>query len=133
MFLGAAAGAAAKRELFVNQPYQPPASEPDRLRAQVALSLVAARTGVPPEAMTLPGRMRPAVCRARWLALYLAHVAYGWALERVSHAFAVNRTTAGKACRWAEDERDRPEVDRLLDELEGITRQLFDTPRLDLA
>ena len=63
----------------------------------------------------------------------LAHVGYGWPLERVGHAFGVNRATAGVGCRWAEDARDDPAIDGLLDRLEATIRDVCEAPRLELA
>ena len=65
--------------------------------------------------------------------MYLAHVSFGWPLERVAHAFGLNRATAGTACRWAEDERDAPALDALLDRLERGVREVLDAPRHELA
>ena len=87
--------------------YRVPVTEADRIRAGLALHLVAACTGVSAEQMAGTDRLPPPACRARWLAFYLAHVAYGWPLERVGHAYGVNRATVAGACRWAEDARDR--------------------------
>ena len=57
--------------------------------------------GVPATEMLRRERTRPRACRARWSAMYLAHVSFGWPLERVGHAFGLNRATAAAACRWA--------------------------------
>lgn len=73
--------------------YRVPVTEGDRTRAGLAMQLVALTFDVPVTTMT-GDRLGGKACRGRWLAIYLAHVGYGWTLERVSHAFAVNRTTA---------------------------------------
>lgn len=99
----------------------------DRVRAGLALQLAAAATGTPPEAM-VKRRLSPRACRARWLALYLAHVGHGWPLERVGLAFGVNRTTVGAACRWMEDARDRTEIDEGVTRLEALMRAAFARP-----
>ncbi|MGK2910472.1 MAG: hypothetical protein ACSLE1_11835 [Sphingobium sp.] len=112
--------------------YRVPVSANDRMRAGLALQLIALSIGVPVEEMAGP-RLALKACRARWLAMYLAHVGFGWPLERVSHAFGLNRATAGVACRWAEDARDDPALDALLDRLERTIRDICDTPRLELA
>ena len=76
--------------------------------------------------VALSSRTRPRACRARWSAMYLAHVSYGWPLERVGHAFGLNRATASTACRWAEDARDDDRYDAVMDGLDveqsGIQR-----------
>lgn len=112
--------------------YVVPVMEADRIRAGLALQLVAASTGIAAETMTGRDRLPPIACRARWLAMYLAHITFGWPLERVAHAFGVNRATASTACRWIEDERDRPVLDALLDRLEDCVRLVVDAGGLDL-
>lgn len=104
----------------------------DRMCARLALQIAAVSTGVPVEAMQRTARLSGRACRARWLAMYLAHVGFGWSLERVGYAFGMNRTTAAAACRWAEDGRDRPIVDALLERLERCVRELLEAPPCDL-
>ncbi|MDP1914166.1 chromosomal replication initiator DnaA [Brevundimonas sp.] len=112
--------------------YRVPVAEADRIRAGLALQLVAAATGISVEKMTASVRLKGRVCRARWLALYAAYVTFGWPLDRVAHAFGLNRATAAAACRWAEDGRDHPSVDALLDRLELCVNQLLEAPACDL-
>lgn len=112
--------------------YRAPASGGDRLKAGLALQMVAVATGVPVEQMNGGVRRGGQACRARWLAMYLAHVAFGWPIERVGLAFGLNRATASQACRWAEGERDRPWLDDLLNRLERLVRELLDAPRCEL-
>lgn len=113
--------------------YRVPVLEGDRICADAALSLTALAFRIPVEEMTRRERIRLRACRARWSAMYLAHVSFGWPLERVAHAFGLNRATASSACRWAEDERDRADYDLLMDGLENALRRLMDLPRVDLA
>lgn len=113
--------------------YQAPVEEGDRIRAGLAMQLVALPTGVAAETMRSPDRLALRPTRARWLAMYLAHVGFGWPLERVAHAFGVNRNTASNGCQWAEDARDNPQIDALLDQLETMVRDVCDAPRPDLA
>jgi hypothetical protein len=115
------------------EPYRVPVTEGDRIRADAALALAALAFAVPVAEMTRRERVRPRACRARWSAMYVAHVSYGWPLERVGHAFGLNRATAGAACRWAEDERDRAAYDVLMDGLEGSLRAVMALPMVDLA
>lgn len=112
--------------------YRVPVTESDRTRAGLAMQLIALTFDVSIAAMT-GDRLGGKACRGRWLSIYLAHVGYGWTLERVSHAFAVNRATASAGCRWSEDARDDPGVDAALDRMEQTLRQICDTPRLELA
>lgn len=115
------------------QTYRVPVLEGDRIRADAALSLSALAFHIPVEEMTRRERVRIHACRARWSAMYLAHVSYGWPLERVAHAFGLNRATASTACRWAEDERDRDDYDLLMDGLEGALRGVMELPVVSLG
>lgn len=112
--------------------YRVPVTDADRIRAGLALQLVAAATGISVERMTASVRLKGRVCRARWLALYTAYVTFGWPLDRVAHAFGLNRATAAAACRWAEDGRDHPTVDALLERLELCVNQLLEAPSCEL-
>ncbi|CAN5317934.1 hypothetical protein BH10PSE1_BH10PSE1_00690 [soil metagenome] len=115
------------------QSYRPPTEEGDRIRAGLALQMVALPTGISVEAMLARERHGGRATRARWLAMYLAHVGFGWPLERVGYAFGCNRATAGAGCRWAEDARDDPMIDGLLDRLETAVRDICEAPRPELA
>ena len=108
--------------------YRVPVAEGDRTRTGLAMQMIALTFDLPITAMT-GDRLGLKACRARWMAIYLAHVGYGWTLERVSHAFGVNRTTASAACRWTEDARDEPAIDAALDRMEQTLRMICETPR----
>jgi hypothetical protein len=112
----------------MRETYRVPVAEGDRIRAGLAIQLVAAATGITAERMQAQVRLGGAESRARRLAMYLAYVAFGWPLERVAHAFGLNRATAAAACRWAEDERDRPTLDAMLERLERCVREVLDAP-----
>lgn len=116
----------------MEDPYRSAAPGGDRLRAALALQLVAAATGVPADRLKYRVRLNGQACRARWVAMYLSHVTFGWPFERIGTAFDMNRATAAQACRWAEDERDRPWLDDLLNRLERSIRDILDTPRCEL-
>lgn len=115
------------------QGYRVPVTERDRTRVGLAIHLVAMATGVSPQQIASEQKHTGGVVRARRMAMYLAHVGYGWPLERVGHAFGRNRTTAAIACRWSEDERDKPAIDSLLDRLEACLRQMLDGEPLGAA
>ena len=112
--------------------YRVPVSDTDRTKAQVALNVVAAATGVSTAQMVRPQRLTPRATRARWVALYLAHVSFGWTLERVAHVFGVSRSTTGIACHWVEGERDRRGFDGVLDGMERCIQSLYALPRLEV-
>lgn len=90
--------------------YQVPVTPGDRARAGLVQQLIAVSFGIPADDIRARGRLELKACRARWVALYLAHIGYGWPLERVGHVFGVTRATAGLGCRWAEDARDDPRL-----------------------
>lgn len=117
----------------MEQSYRVPVREADRVRTGLALHMAAAATGAPLAEVASHGkRLAPLACKARRLAVYLAHVTFGWPLERTAHAFGLNRSTASAACRWVEDARDRPELDGLLDRLEAALQTAAEAPRLEL-
>jgi chromosomal replication initiation ATPase DnaA len=62
---------------------------------------------------------------ARQVAMYLAHVACGLSLTEVGRVFARDRTTVAHACSLVEDLRDDPVIDRSLELLEGVLRNLL--------
>lgn len=103
--------------------------EADRIKAELAMQLVAASTGVSQARMTQRARLSGAACQARRLAMYLAYVTFGWPVDRVGLAFGLNRSTAAYACRWGEEVRDRPSFDDLLTGLEDCLRCVVDRPQ----
>ena len=113
--------------------YRVPVAVGDRIKTGLALQLVAASTGVTVEEMTIRRRLGVKACKARRLAMYLAHVAFGWPLERVSHAFGLNRAAAATGCRWAENERDQPELDAMLERLEACVREVLSAGPCELV
>lgn len=117
----------------MSERYRVLVAEGDQIRAGLAMQLVALATAIPPSRMVSRQRQAPQVCRARWLSMYVTHVGFGWPLERVAHAFGFNRSTVAMACRWAEDARDQPELDRLIERMEATIRDLCEAPALVLA
>lgn len=116
----------------MDENYRAPAHHGDRIRASLALQVIAAVTGIPAERMNTRARLQGRECKARWMAMYLAHVTYNWPVERVSLAFGLNRATAAKACRWGEDERDEPLIDTLMERLERFVREVLEIPACEL-
>jgi chromosomal replication initiation ATPase DnaA len=112
----------------MREPYRVQVNAEDRRRADLVRQVVAVRLGVPAEAITGAPRLAPPALRARRVSLYLSHVALGWQLERVGHAFGVNRQTAAVACRRIEDARDEPDLDALLEQMEDAIRAVCDAP-----
>jgi len=116
----------------MREPYRVQVSGEDRRRADLVIQVVAVRLGLSPSAITREKRLPPPALRARRVSMYLAYVALGWQLERVGHAFGVNRQTAATAARRIEDARDEPHLDALLDQMEEAIRAVCDAPPADL-
>jgi hypothetical protein len=73
-----------------------------------------------------PTRGVAAVAQARQIAMYLAHVGMGLTLTEVGELFDRDRSTVSHACRVIEERREQPKVDRALEILEEVVRQLVD-------
>ena len=116
----------------MEETWRVPVADADRIRAGLALQLVAAATGISVEKMRANVRLYGPAGRARRLALYTAYVTFGWPLDRVAHAFGLNRVTVAAACRWAEDGRDHPSIDALLERLELCVNHLLEAPACEL-
>lgn len=116
----------------MGEAYCVPVREADRIKADLALALAVVATGVSMRRMTEAGRLNGVESRARRLALYVAHITYGWPLERVGHVFGLNRATAATACRWTEDARDERSLDDRLEALERLARAATDLPPLEV-
>lgn len=112
----------------MNTPYRIIVSSEDRDRADLTLHVVAMRLGTPMETLTRGGRLSGPALRARRVSLYLAHVALGWPLERVGHAYGINRQTVSTACTRIEEARDERHLNDLLDELAATIQGLCETP-----
>lgn len=112
----------------LNTPYRIIVSSEDRDRADLVQHIVALRLGTPMETLARKARLSQSALRARRVSLYLAHVALGWSLERVGHAFGISRQTVGTACTRIEDARDEPHLNDLLDQLAGTIQTLCETP-----
>lgn len=112
----------------MNTPYRIIVPSEDRDRADLTLHIVAMRLGTPMETLTRKGRLSLPALRSRRVSLYLAHVALGWTLERVGHAFGINRQTVSTACTRIEDARDEPHLNDLLDELAATILGLCEAP-----
>jgi len=90
----------------------------------VAAALAAWVSGVEPSALFCGTRGEAEVSAARQLAIYLAHVALGHDLSRLSSVFGRDRATLRHALRRIEDWRDDPGFDRRLSQLEAILMPL---------
>ena len=112
----------------MNRPYRIIVPAEERHRADLVLQIVAMRLGTPVETVSRQGRLYYSALRVRRLSLYLAHVALGWTLERVAHAFGISRQTVGSACTRIEEARDEPHLNDLLDQLAGTIQAVCDAP-----
>lgn len=108
-------------------PMSPP---PDRCRISrgrarpatidLAIALAAWDSGVERDDIEAGSRGEAQVAGARQLAIYLAHVALGHDLSRLSLAFGRDRATIRHALRRVEDDRDDTAFDRRVSRLETI-------------
>ncbi len=117
----------------MREPYRVEVNGRDRLHADLVMQLVAVRLGVPTDTIRRASRLPAPALRARRVAMYLAHVALGWQLERVGHAFGVNRQTASNAAARIEDAREHEALNQLLEELEDAIHAVVDAPPPDLS
>ncbi|HEX8232771.1 MAG TPA: helix-turn-helix domain-containing protein [Caulobacteraceae bacterium] len=109
------------------QPKWASALAADRLRADFLFGLVALDTGI--HAVEIQSERRsPTATRARQIAIYLAHVGFGWPLHRVACAFARDRSTVSHACHIVEDMREDRAFDARLNALEGCLKAAPATP-----
>ena len=103
-------------------PFLPPPSA-DAALVSLVRQVVATASGAPE--LALDGRDRgSAAGRARQTSYYLAHVGFGWTLERTAAAFGRQRSTVSHACRQVEDRRDDRSYDEAVGELETVLRRL---------
>lgn len=116
----------------MKEPYRVLVSADDERHAGLVMQMVAVRLNTPIRIPAPGTRLSSTALRARRMSIYLAHIALGWSLERVGHAFGVNRQTASTACRRIEDARDEPNLDALLDQLEEAIRTVCDATPPDL-
>lgn len=84
----------------------------------LSAAAAAAAVGVPAPALAAPTRCRAPVARARQLAVYLHHVAFGASLSACARHFGRDRATVRHACAVIEDMRDDPSFDRCAARLE---------------
>lgn len=90
----------------------------DRARAAFLIQLVSMTTGVSARDIAHQTRARSESARARWLAVYLMHIAFSVPLMRVAAAFGRDRTTVSQIVHRIEDWRSDPAFDAALSALE---------------
>jgi chromosomal replication initiation ATPase DnaA len=101
----------------------------DVARARLAQQAVAFVFGEAGEELTALSRRTSTMSRARQIAMYLVHVAFGMSLGRVALAFRRDRSTVSYACRVVEDHREDEAFDDCLDRLEEFLRAAPPRPR----
>lgn len=88
-------------------------------RAAQAQAAISTALGIKLDELLAPTRGAPYVAKARQVAMYVAHVAYGLSLKEVAFSFGRDRSTAMHACRVVEDRRDDPRFDQWLSGVEA--------------
>ncbi|MBI1867680.1 MAG: hypothetical protein HYS06_05225 [Methylocystis sp.] len=101
---------------FAPQPFTAIRSE--RQFAGLCVGAAAAAAGVAATEITAPSRGRARAAKARQLAAYLLHVAFGASLSSCGRALARDRASIRHACAKIEDARDAIRVDLALTHLE---------------
>lgn len=91
--------------------------------SQVAC-LVAEAHGVTVQELFHHSRSRAPIAATRQLAMYLMHVTLGRTLTEVGEFYGRDRTTVSYACGMVEDQRDKPEFDAEVGELERKISEL---------
>lgn len=91
---------------------------PEQHAYRRAIGIVARHVGTSPDRLAAPRGWGER--RARRLALYLTIVGAGHHLRAVARATAIPLVTVFDALRAIEDQRDDPDVDRQVTELEGM-------------
>ena len=99
----------------------------DRLRVDFLAGLVALDTGVHVRRIRADGRDAE-IARARQIAMYLAHVGFGWPLQRVGSVFGRHPTTVSRACHVVEDLREDKGFDIRLTALEDCVKAAPEMP-----
>jgi len=102
--------------------------ERESLGRRLIEAVVGVAFAVELEDLQKASRGRAKVAFARQVAMYLAHVQFGWSLSEVGRIFGRDRTTVSHACALVEDRRDEPQFDHVLELLERVVAAQF-SPR----
>ncbi|WP_205648493.1 helix-turn-helix domain-containing protein [Acuticoccus kandeliae] len=81
---------------------------------------VAAALDLPVDELAAKTRRTAPVAFARQIAMYCAHVTFGWSLTEAGEIFDRDRTTASHACRVVEDRRDDERIDAIIQIVEDV-------------
>jgi chromosomal replication initiation ATPase DnaA len=102
--------------------------DPERLVAFL-IDNVARGFRVRASVLTAPGRTAAREALARHVAMYLAHVMFGWTYSQVAGVFCRHRTSVLYACARVEDRRDDPGFDARIARLERDISSALDAVR----
>jgi chromosomal replication initiation ATPase DnaA len=92
----------------------------DTWKLKLIMELVGMTTGTPMTAICGDKRGIAPTARARQVAMYLAHVGFGYSLAHVGGMFSRDKSTVGHAVHQIEDLRDNAEFDAWLSDLELV-------------
>jgi hypothetical protein len=109
-----------------------PAAQPGELCA-IAAKLAASHYEVTLADIGARTRRSHRATRARHVAMYLAHIAFGLNLAAIAVAFGRSRRMAARACALVEDARDDAAFDAALAGLEISARILLEYERAEKA
>lgn len=94
------------------------------------IDLLSAAFGVDSKELRSPSRCRRNVARIRQIGMYVAHTAFGMAMQEVAIGFARDRTTVMHACHIIEDMRDDSDFDAIVSAFERIANSAFSNWRM---
>ena len=89
-------------------------------RCRLAREIASVVLDVPMAEIQRANRSIAETCRARHLAIYLAHVSFQVPLSAIADSFGRDRTSVAHAVRRIEDARDDPAVEHLVARLERL-------------
>ncbi|KQT71043.1 hypothetical protein ASG54_20865 [Aureimonas sp. Leaf460] len=95
-------------------------------RCRLAREIASAVLCVPVEEIARPNRSAAETCKARHLAIYLAHVVFQVSLGAIAVHFGRDRTSVAHAVRRIEDGRDLPAFELLVARLERLAGACLD-------
>lgn len=96
------------------------AAERTEMRCRLAREIASAVLCVSMEEIARPNRSVAETCRARHLAIYLAHVVFQVSLSSIAVHFGRDRTSVAHAVRRIEDRRDDEAFEQLVARLERL-------------
>jgi chromosomal replication initiation ATPase DnaA len=96
--------------------------ESRRVICEAIIDICAALFNVSGRELRLANRCTQGVARVRQIAMYLCHTTIGISLTEIGNSFGRDRTTVSHAVQLIEDLRDDADFDRVVEQVENVTR-----------